>query len=224
MEGKGSASAVKWPTSIQDAVYHGQNVVQSALAINSNLKIVFIRVADIDQSTGNTAGSQPISIINAMKWVSDNATKYSIDAVSISVSSITASNISLCTTNTLLISSVASLNNQNVPVFAATGNDKSLDKVGFPACTSGVIGVGAFIPTLGVLETATNRGPGIDVVAQNAITIPNVKATGFFDFTATSAATPIAASLYVKQTTYATVDLFISSFAKVLNKYPYIFR
>lgn len=224
MEGKGSASAVTWPTSIQNTVYHGQNVVQSALAINSNLKIVFIRVADIDQSTGNTSGSQPTSIINAIKWVSDNAVKYSIDAVSISVSSIVTNNLLLCTTNSTLINSVSNLSKQNIPVFAATGNDKSLDKVGFPACTLGIIGVGAYIPGVDKLETATNRGPGIDIVAQNSINIPNVKSTGYFDFTATSAATPIAAALYVQQTKYTTPDLFVNSFSKVLGLYPYISR
>lgn len=223
MEGKGSASAVTWPTSMLNTTYHGYNVTQSAIVINPDLKIVFVRVADIDQSTGNSGGSQPSSIINAIRWVSDNAAKYSIDAVSISVSSIVASNLALCATNTNLVNAVASLNKQNVPVFAATGNDKSLDKVGFPACTSGVIGVGAFVQSQSLLEKATNKGPGLDVVAPNSIDVVRYNGT-VVSFTATSAATPIAASLYVKQSEYATADLFINSFTKVLGLYPYIYN
>jgi hypothetical protein len=221
MEGKGSANSPFWPTSMLNTIYHGYNVTQAALATSPDIKIVFVRVSDIT-SSGN-GSNQPASVISAIKWVSDNAAKYSIDAVSISLSSITASNIALCTTNATLVNSVSSLNKQNVPVFAATGNDKSLDKVGFPACTSGVIGVGAFIPSQNMLELATNRGPGLDVVAQNSIDVVRYNGT-VVSFSATSAATPIAASLYVKQTTYTNVDLFINSFAKVLGKYPNIFK
>lgn len=225
MEGKGAASTVTWPAAIHNATYHGYNVVQSALAINPNLKVVFIRVGEIAHSSGNTSGSQPASVVNAIKWVSDNAAKYSIDAVAISLAGYNNANrtisLSQNCTNNVAIDSVRSLNVQNVPVFAATGNEQSSTLVGFPACVSGVVGVGALDTTSNLLTRATNKGPGLDVVAQSSITIMNNRGTGLFDFTATSAATPIAAAVFVTSNKHASVDLFINSFSKV-SGYPYI--
>jgi hypothetical protein len=120
----------------------------------------------------------------------------------------------------LAVAPVASLGSKNIPVFAATGNNKLRDKVGFPACVSGVIGVGALDTNVKLLEKATNKGPGLDVVAERAINIVRYNGT-VAEFSATSAATPIAASIYIAKNTYATVDLFINSFAKVLG-YAYI--
>lgn len=217
MEGKGAASAVTWPAAIHHATYHGYNVVQSALAINPNLKVVFIRVGEIAHSSGDTAGSQPASIINAIKWVSDNAEKYSIDAVSISLSGLNQANCN----NSTAITSVASLGLKNIPAFAATGNNASNTVVGFPSCIPGVIGVGALDTRTNLLARSTNRGPGLDVVAQSSITIMNNRGTGLFDFTATSAATPIAAAVYATSNSYTSVDLFINSFKKA-DRYPYI--
>lgn len=227
MEGKGAASAVTWPAPIHHETYHGYNVVQSALAINPNLKVVFIRVAEITHSSGNTANSQPASIVNAIKWVSDNAAKYSIDAVAISLQGYTRTivgrsvslSLSSNCTNSVAIDSVKSLNVQNVPVFAATGNE-GLNFVAFPACVSGVQGVGA-VDKAGKLSKSTNRGPGLDVVTESSITIMNNRGTGTFDFMATSAATPIAAARYVTSNNHASVELFINSFAKA-DGYPYI--
>lgn len=218
MEGKGAANAPTWPTSMLQGIYHGYNVTQAAITTNPNLKVVFVRVSDITPS--GSSSTQLGSLVSAIKWVSDNAAKYSIDAVSISQSSISANNLLACTTNTIVINSVANLNKQNISVFAATGNDGLLDKVGFPACVSGVIGVGALDTKVKLLEKATNKGPGLDVVAERAINIVRYNGT-VAEFSATSAATPIAASIYIAKNTYATVDLFINSFAKVLG-YPYI--
>jgi hypothetical protein len=227
MEGKGAASAVTWPSAVNHATYHGYNVVQSALATNPNLKVVFIRVGEITHSSGSTSGSQPASIVNAIKWVSDNATKYSIDAVAISLEGYTRTiigksvslSLSSSCTNNVAIESVKSLSLQNVPVFAATGNE-ALNFVAFPACVSGVQGVGA-VDKAGKLSKSTNRGPGLDVVTESSITIMNNRGTGTFEFMATSAATPIAAARYVTSNKYASVELFINSFAKA-DGYPYI--
>jgi len=220
MEGKGAANSPVWPTSMLHGLYHGHNVTQSALAVNPNLKVVFVRISGITANGGFS--NQPSSLVNAIKWVSDNASKYSIDAVSISQSSISANNLAACTTNTLAIASVSSLNKQNIPVFAATGNDGSLKSVGFPACVSGVIGVGALDTKVNLLEKATNKGPGLDIIAERSINVVRYNGT-VVEFTATSAATPIAAATYLTKNTYSTIDLFINSFTKVLG-YPYIAR
>lgn len=222
-EGKGSASSPVWPsTQIGNLgkIYHGYNVVQAAVKSNPNMKIVFVRMAGVAKTNGMQAADpeDSKSVIRAIKWISDNAEKYSIDAVSISQSWITPKALSLCSEQTLL-SSVSSLSSKNIPVFAATGNDGSPDKVGFPSCSSGVIGVGSANLKLNVVDKATNKGSGLRVVAPNSISIVRYNGTTI-DFTATSAATPQAAAVYVGS--YKTIELFINGFSKVLNKYPYI--
>ena len=226
MEGKGSAASPIWPTSITSDIYHGHNVTQAALVTSPDIKIVFVRIANITTSGGSL--NQPESIVQAMKWVANNASKYSIDAVSISQSSVSTNNLARCTTDTVAINSVSSLNSQSVPVFAATGNDGLLDKVGFPSCVAGVVGVGALASTstpklpstYTIFAKSTNRGPGLDVVAQGDTIITRYNGTVVEAF-GTSIASPIAASLYVNKNTDKNVNNFISNFTKVLT-YPYI--
>ena len=127
-----------WPASINNGTYHGDAMVKAALVANPNVKIVFIRFYDVT-SLGNSF-AQADSLVRAIDWVSKNADKYSIDAVSISQSNI--KNPALCT-NTTTLNAVSFMNTKNIPTFASTGNDGSKTVVGFPACVSGVIGVGA---------------------------------------------------------------------------------
>lgn len=228
MEGKGAANARVWPSSMLSPIYHGHSMVQTAVSTSPNIKIVFIRISDMTAQGGMS--NQPDNIIKAIDWVSKNASKYSIDAVSISQSGISVNNLLLCTSNKTIIDAVASLNQQLIPVFAATGNDGLLDKVGFPSCVSGIIGVGALASTVTpklpstytVFAKATNRGPGLDVVAQGDMNIVRYNGTSA-EVSGTSVATPVAASLYVDQNTDKNVNNFISKFRRVLT-YPYISR
>lgn len=196
MEGKGSANAVFWAKSINDSIYHGQSMVKAALAVNPNVKIVFVRYSNV-LSTGASMNT-PQALLSAIDWVSKNAEKYSIDALSISQSSVDAKNLSLCSTDKATISAISSLNSKNIPVFAATGNDGRKDIVGFPSCFSGVIGVGALSSlTDSSVETATNRGPGLDLVAIGSISITKVNGSPFV-LSGSSGATAISASAYLK--------------------------
>lgn len=226
MEGVGSAASPVWPKSITSDVYHGHNVTQAALVTSPDIKIVFVRIANVTASGGSL--NQPQSIVQAIDWVSKNASKYSIDAVSISQSSISTNSLARCTTDTVAINSVSLLNSQSIPVFAATGNDGLLDKVGFPSCVSGVVGVGALASTskmkspltYTIFAKSTNRGPGLDIVAQGDTVVTRYNGTVVEAF-GTSIASPIAASLYVNKNTDRNVNNFISTFSQVLT-YPYI--
>ena len=215
MEGAGSANSTVWPTAINNTIYHGSNMAQAALLTNPNIKIVFIRIADIT-AAGNSS-NQPQSLSLAIEWASKNASKYSIDAVSISQSGISSNNLLACSKDLITINAVASLNAQNIPTFAATGNNGSKTIVGFPSCVNGVIGVGAlaaFPKTPTVYEnfdSTTNRGPGLDLVAPGDVA-PRVNQT--------SGATVFAASSYIKSNS-ATFSDFASKLVKVLG-YPYI--
>ena len=222
MEGKGSAAFSTWTANSNDmSAYHGDSMVKAALAVNPNLKIVFIRYAE--QYTVKINGKDTVmhtnwadSLSRSIDWVSKNAEKYSIDALSISQSSIGIQN--WCTTDKVTIGAVASLNAKNIPTFAATGNDASKTLVGFPACVSGVIGVGSLASLQdGMLETATNRGPGLDLVALGGLSITKVNGAQF-NLAGSSGAAAISASAYIANNKSATFQEYLNSIPKILVK------
>jgi hypothetical protein len=210
MEGKGAASA-PWPTSINNATYHGDSMVKAALTVNPNLKIVFIRFNDVT-SLGNSRGDAR-ALALAFDWVSKNASKYSIDALSVSQSSVSAGNLALCTTDTVTVNAVASLNANNIPVFAATGNDRRKDVVGFPSCVNGVIGVGA-LGNATQLEGLTNTGPGLDMVSPGKVRITKYNGSPT-DTAGSSVATAVSAASYVNRNTFRTFGEYLSSLSKI---------
>lgn len=222
MEGKGAASA-PWPTSINNGTYHGDAMVKSALTVNPNLKIVFIRVYDVTSLGSSSTPNDGSSILKGIQWVNNNASKYSIDAISISQSGVKKNLAGVvigphyaCSDSSILSkfeNEVAQLNAVNIPTFVATGNDRQ-KFVGFPACVNGVIGVGA-LGNATQLEAATNTGPGLDMVAPGAVSI--TKYNGAPTSTAgSSVATAVSAASYVNRNTFKTFGEYMSSLSKII--------
>jgi hypothetical protein len=217
MEGPGAASA-PWPSSINNGTYHGDSMVKAALATDANLKIVFIRFADVT-SIGNHRGD-PKALIAAIDWVSKNASKYSIDALSISQSGVStdlktrARVLHPACTDTTTINAVSQLSANNVPTFAATGNDGLNNLVGFPACINQVIGVGA-MGSATQFERATNTGPGLDMVALGKVSVTKYNGSAT-DISGTSGATVVAASSYVGKNSGQRFTDYINSLPKVV--------
>jgi len=221
MEGKGSASAVVWAQSVNDSIYHGQSMVKAALAVNPNVKIVFVRFANVTP-TGASVNT-PEALVSAMTWVSNNAEKYSIDALSISQSAVDKTNLDRCVIDNVTINAVSSLNAKNIPVFAATGNNKRTDVVGFPSCIPGVIGVGA-LGNATQFEAVTNRGPGLDLLALGKISITKINGSQY-DLAGTSGATVVSASSYIAKNKYKTFQEYMNALPKILiNNVSYSFN
>lgn len=221
MEGKGAANSSVWPSSIVNAIYHGHNMTQAALTVDPNIKIVFVRVANVT-SSGNILQDQK-SLQAAIEWVSNNAEKHGIDAVSISLSSISTNNLNQCTRNSVVINAVSSLNSKNIPTFASTGNEGSLSVVGYPSCVSGVIGVGASwldaTTKSHIFAKSTNRGPGLDVLGVAEALIVRYHGTTV-QTSGTSGATVLAAAKYVSKNTFKNFGEYLTSLPKQLS-YPY---
>lgn len=213
MEGRGAAGNTIWPASVNNAVYHGDTMVKSALTVNPNLKIVFVRISNLDKTGGINAFSNR-TIELALDWVSKNAAKYSIDAVSVSQSSLA---LNRCSSDTVTIGAVTSLTSSNVPVFVATGNDRRQDVVGFPSCVSGAVGVGA-LGTTTQLEKSTNTGPGLDMVALTGVKIPkyNRPVATAEPVYGSSVATALAAASYVNRNNFKTFGEYLTSLPKIL--------
>lgn len=210
MEGKGSAGNSTWPTNLSNGVYHGDQMVKAALTVNPNLKIVFVRISNLDKTGAiNAFSNRTVSL--AFDWVSKNASKYSIDAVSVSQSNL---NLSACTKDTVTVNAVTSLTANNVPVFAAVGNDRRRDVVGFPSCVNGVIGVGA-LGNATQLEGLTNTGPGLDMVAPGKVRITKYNGSPT-DTAGSSVATAVSAASYVNRNTFSTFGEYLSSLSKIV--------
>ena len=220
-EGPGSASAVVWPKSLNDGTYHGDWMTKAALKVDPTVKIVFVRYSNVTASGSST--NRPESLVSAIDWVSKNSDKYSIDALSISQAAVDTGNLSRCNVSSpnfdkVTTEAVASLNAKNIPVFVATGNHARTDVVGWPACTPGAIGVGALTTnTSSVLEKATNRGLGLDLVTFGAVEIHKGNVVSAkFNLAGSSGATVVSASTYLKNNTFKTFQEYLNSLPKVL--------
>lgn len=180
-EGKGAANVRDWTIK---GIDHGYNITQVANQVAPDVKIVFIRISEI--TSAKTVYNHGQSLAKAVKWVSDNASRFSIDALSISQS---RSNFTAgtCPVDTVLSSGVQGLKAQGITVYAATGNDSKTNMVGFPACVTDVVGVGATRPD-GTLASYTNSGPGMDVTFRG-----NARVTHYRDFALTISGTSVAA-------------------------------
>lgn len=224
MFGPGAANLSSWPTSLNDkGAYHGDWMVKAALKTDPTLKIVFIRYTEEKKvsSGAMTYTNYADSLSRALDWVSKNAEKYSIDAVSLSQSGLNSTLSKWCTTDKLTINATSALNSKNIPVFAATGNDANPNAVGFPACVSGVIGVGALTKSKIAFEKATNGqskvNPGLDVATFGAVeihkgNIVNAK----FDLSGSSGATVVSAATYLKNNKYTTFQEYLNALPKIV--------
>lgn len=227
MEGKGSASA-PWPLQknsknfdVNNATFHGDSMVKAALTVNPNLKIVFIRVYNVTPLGNSSQPWDGLTMRMALQWVNNNASKYSIDAVSLSQSGVKTvnrvkSSHDGCTTSSILnpfINEVLQLNAKNIPTFVATGNDKQ-KFVGFPACVPGVVGVGA-LANATQLEAATNTGPGLVLVAPGKVRITKYNGSPT-DTAGSSTATVVSAASYVNRNTFKTFGEYLTSLPKIL--------
>jgi hypothetical protein len=221
VEGPGAASAVVWPKSLNDGTHHGDWMTKAALKVDPSVKIVFIRYSNVTAS--GSSANRPESLVAAIDWVSKNSDKYSIDALSISQAAVDTGNLSRCNVNSpnfdnVTTGAVSLLNAKNIPVFVATGNHARSDVIGWPACTPGAIGVGALTTATSLLlEKATNRGPGLDIVTFGALeiykgTIPTAK----FNLSGSSGATVVSATTYLKNNTYKTFQEYFNALPKIV--------
>lgn len=224
-EGKGSANVDKvgWGVNGMD---HGLQVTETALLANKNINVVFIRITDVNKYPTFTAmHTDGTSLDNAIQWVSQNAKKYNITAVSISQERHNFAK-GTCPVDNIFSSSVQSLKTNNVPVLVGVGNDASVDFVGFPACVQDVFGVGA-ATAQAQNYYFSNLGQGVDLmsIGRVNITLPDNTVQAVMG---TSIATPYAASLWVSKNTgtFQNQINYLSTLPKakdgIKNTYPFL--
>lgn len=212
-EGPGSANVSNWNAT---GIGHGYNIVYSAVKTNPDIKIVFIRISNISSTKTPAAINEGKSLDNAIDWVAKNATKYSIDAVSISQS---RSNFAAgtCPSNSLFEASVNTLVSLNVATFVATGNDSLKNSIGFPSCVTGVNPVGALDP-LGNIASFSNNSLKVKIFAngcleyKGSVCVKTPDYAGVLRATSgTSVATPVAVTKLVSKWNGENWNTFLAS-------------
>jgi hypothetical protein len=215
-EGPGSASASTYSIT---GIDHGYNVSSVASLSNPNVKIVFIRISSIKKyPTYSMIRNDDLSVDAAINWVSKNASKYGIDAVSISQS---RSNFTAgaCPVDKVFENAVANLNQQMIPTFVATGNDGKKNMIGFPSCVPGVQAVSALKPD-NTFASYSNVGPGLDIVARGDMVIKSLRGSTM-TVAGTSIATPSATAKLIAKKGTSTWNTLFASLPKVLG-YSYV--
>jgi hypothetical protein len=216
-EGPGSAMVNDWKIK---GIDHGFNLAQAAVSANPNIKIVFVRISDVNVYTKFSAiHNDGTSLSRALDWVSKNSSRLNIKAVSISQS---RSNFAAgaCPNDSAFSTAVKTLNAQEVPTFVATGNDSKKNQIGFPSCVPGVISVSALKPDL-TFASYANVGPGLAMVGRGDASVKGYCGCKTMTITGTSVATPVVATLAVTRKTSGSWSEYIASLPKV-QSYPYV--
>lgn len=223
MEGKGAANVLGTDLTAR-GIAHGPQMAATVLQANSNTKIVFIRIHNVHRyPTFNAIYASDDSIANGLEWVTANASKYSIDAVSISQAR-TNFQKGTCPRNTRIETSVQQLKTMSIPVFAGVGNGGWWDRTGFPACSTDVIGVGASSTTKSM--AFSNMGAGVDFFSIGSL---KLSALNNINVSGTSVATAYIASVWVNkysgtwENQYASANSTTARIVDISGKHSFVF-
>jgi hypothetical protein len=198
-----------------NGINHGHTVVSAALKANPSIKIIFIRITDVNKyPTFSAIHSNGAMLSKGLEWVINNSNKFNIGAVSISQ---VRDNFpkGTCPNDTSFASNTRSLKNMNIAVFSAVGNNAKWDHPSFPACIDGVYGVGATKPN-GELAKYTHGGIGQDIVALGESDILDIKGSNVRIY-GTSISTPVAAAILLGKHNGKNWDEIINSYSNLNN-------
>jgi uncharacterized repeat protein (TIGR01451 family) len=143
---------------------HGTNVAAIALGVAPGAKL-----AMFDVFNGNSASS--VDVLNAINTAISKRAAYNIVAINMSLGD-GSSNSTPCT-NSIFAAAVSSAGNAGITTVAAAGNSGSKTGLGNPACTPGVVSVGAVYDaaygTLGWVAPADANGQCTDTSAPDQV-------------------------------------------------------
>jgi uncharacterized repeat protein (TIGR01451 family) len=134
---------------------HGTNVSAIVLGVAPASNI-----AMLNAFSGTSANFS--DIISAINWTIANRKIYNIVAINMSLGDGTQ-NTSPCSTNNAFLTPITNAINAKISVVAAAGNDNYISALGSPACTPGVISVGAVYDS-----NLSNQGYPYGVIWGNA--------------------------------------------------------
>ena len=176
---------------------HGTQMASAAIAENSNMKIVFIRIIG-NNLNGARQTTGPKTIATALQWIYTNKDKFNIQAVSMSQGHHNLLNQpSYCPLNGSVDTQIKNLKLVDVPVFFAAGNGYDYKRIDWPACHSDSIAIGA-TGSYGDIESYSNVDLSLtDFYAKGTAKVYITNGTQV-NAAGTSVSTQIAAAQWIK--------------------------
>jgi hypothetical protein len=142
MEGPGSASM---PSDLitRNGFDHGTFMASVFVKTNPDVNIVFIKIIG-NTSTGMRQNAGEAAVYNALNWVKSNASKYNIQAVTMSqgMHNLGAAGTDYCPKTPITQQSIKDLITIGIPTFFPSGNGRDYSRIDWPACLDESISVG----------------------------------------------------------------------------------
>jgi len=171
MEGKGAASM---PANLitLNGFDHGTFMASVFVATNPNANIVFIKIIG-NTSTGARQNAGEASVYNALNWVKANASKYNIQAVTMSqgMHNLGAAGTDYCPKTTTTQQSIKDLIAVGIPTFFPSGNGRDYTRIDWPACIDESISVGYVDQQNEISANSNNDTSKLDFFAPGFFTI-----------------------------------------------------
>lgn len=156
MEGKGAAS-MPADLIIKNGFDHGTQMTSVFVKTNPNVNVVFIKIIG-NTSTGLRQNAGEASVYNALRWVKDNASKYNIQAVTMSqgMHNLGPAGTDYCPKTPTTQQAVKDLIAIGVPTFFPSGNGRDYARIDWPGCIDESVSVG-YVDQQNEISIASNN-------------------------------------------------------------------
>ena len=176
MEGKGSANLPIQFIS-ENGFNHGTQMVSAAVRTNPDLKIIFIRMVG-NSNSGARLNVSPFAVAKVLKWVSENQTRFNIQAVAMSQGHHNLSSLTrYCPSDYSTEGMVIRLRNQGIFLFVPAGNSRDYERLDWPACIPETISIGALNSKRAIASYSNLDNKLIDYFENGTLAVSDV--TGF---------------------------------------------
>ena len=147
----------------------------------------------------------PTDVYIAFKWIADHAQQYKIASVVYSAGSVRSANkrrqdpcdlvySQATAAGPLYFSTLfAQLRTMGIAIVIASGNDSELVDIGWPACITGVVSVGARWKDTMRLDGLSNSSPGLSLLAPDGVRVASVGPSGVHGYEDNAAGTSMSA-------------------------------
>ena len=174
MEGKGAASM---PANLitLGGFDHGTLMTSVFVKTNPNVNIVFIKIIG-NTATGMRQNAGEAAVYNALNWVKANASKYNIQAVTMSqgMHNLGPAGTDYCPKTPTTQQSVKDLISIGIPTFFPSGNGRDYLRIDWPACLDDSISVGYVDQQNEISVNSNNDTAKLDFFAPGFFTVPGV--------------------------------------------------
>ena len=215
MEGVGAA-AMSANTINSNGFDHGTQMASVFLRTNPNANIVFVRIIGDNSGIRQPAGEA--TVYNALNWVKSNASKYNIQAVSMSQGhhNIGAAGTDYCPKTPVTEQAVKDLINIGIPTFFPSGNGRDYTRIDWPACLDVSVSVGYVDQQNEISASSNNDAAKLDFFAPGFFTTAG-PGNILKNISGSSSATQVMAAnwiAYKSAKPSSTYDQILDSFRK----------